>query len=279
MVMSIPYDNKLKVLAKISPPLPPARHDSQPTEARGALIAVEGPRRKLLEAVSAAVERALVTSGEVALKKWLDDMAETAGDVAISEEEVSRRLGFPSYLNLMVRWHEKSKQIIQHLTTRPLSHRDQDVARASKATAGEASEAATESAPGATLASMEKSGSIIPVALIPGGFSLTASDKFASAVPIGDKYAPVDHWQWMATIWRGIVGPDLVLYVKPSAEEEVNRVGTFEHTTPSLMTVRIAEGRGLDDSTERRVAFEVCEWVREWVLSGGCKRAGRSKDG
>jgi hypothetical protein len=266
MVMSIPYSNKLKVLAKISPPVPPTRPDNQPWETRGALISIDGPRSTLLDAVSEAVERALVLSGEVSLKKWSHDTPAIAGDVGVTEEGVSRRLEFVIYLDLMVQWHEKSNQIIQHLTTRPSVPQEQDVVMVKGPSDDGVSATAAEST--------KNQQSPIPVALIPRGFSLTASDKFACAVSIGDKYAPVDHWQWMATMWRGVVGPDLVVYVKPSTGEEVSQLGTFEHKSPGLMTVRIAEGRGLDDSTQRRVAFE----VREWILNGSYKRTSVLKD-
>ena len=262
MVMSIPYVNKLKVLAKISPPVPPARPDTQ--ETRGALVAIEGPRSKLLDGVAMAVEKALVSSGKVSLKKWSDDTVGIAGDVGVTEEGVNRRLDFASYLNLMVQWHEKSAHIVQHLTTQPRVPKNEDAVLENPS----AADGPFAIAQAANSTTAEIGRRVIPVALIPRGFSLTASDKFASAVPICDKYTPVDHWQWMATIWRGIVGPDLVLYVKPSTEEEVSQLGTFDNKLSGLMTVRIPEGRGLDDATERRVAFE----VREWILSGTYKR-------
>ncbi|KAK0889710.1 slightly ste11-like protein, partial [Friedmanniomyces endolithicus] len=49
-----------------------------------------------------------------------------------------------------------------------------------------------------------------PVGLI-ADYSLRASNVFACRIPIGphDPYSPSDHWQWTATQWRGVVGPDL----------------------------------------------------------------------
>jgi HMG box factor len=48
MVMTIPYVNKIKVLAKISPPLAPPGPASPAQEIRGAVIAVEGSDKEIL---------------------------------------------------------------------------------------------------------------------------------------------------------------------------------------------------------------------------------------
>jgi HMG box factor, other len=127
-----------------------------------------------------------------------------------------------------------------------------------------------------------KSG-LTPVALLTGGYRMSISDRCACAVPIGDAYAPVDHWQWMATQWRGIVGPDLVVYVRAASDDEMRGQGgaqgqgqnqgqqqlaAVEMKAPGLMVVRIAGGT-LAEKVERRLGFEVLEWVR-----GGSYREG-----
>jgi HMG box factor len=174
----------------------------------------------------------------------------------------------------------------------------------------------------------------LPIALLPSGFALTLSDRFACAVPIVDAYAPVDHWQWMATLWRGIVGADLVVYVVPKlvpfssssslsasgagagagagaggsgagGEEGSSSLegGTVEVRSAGLIVVRVpvlvpqqqqfglvggvsaghgedsvvAGGRdretvvvGVDEKVQRRLGFELVEWVRSqgWVSAG-----------
>jgi hypothetical protein len=65
----------------------------------------------------------------------------------------------------------------------------------------------------------------------------------------------------MATLWRGIVAADLVVYVKPSLDEEIATYGPVE-VLDGLIIIRIAVGKSLDEATERRLAFEVVEWVR-----------------
>lgn len=52
-----------------------------------------------------------------------------------------------------------------------------------------------------------------PIVLLPS-YTLTHTDAFASTVDIADRYSPVDHWRWGATIWRGVVGADVTVAVR-----------------------------------------------------------------
>lgn len=288
MVMSIPYMNKLDVLRKISPALGPPGAGSPGMETRGPVIAIEGGHVALMREVSPVIDRALRASGECNVRVWADSSMARASSPAVvvageagplqksapqgedvemtdphktmsvasgsrhgSISGVSREgsktptphqargasvatpgaagTGTLDYLQTIVQWHTKSAEIVKHVTSRP----------------GAADVTATT-----------------PVALIPGGFSLTLSDRFASTVAITDPYSPVDHWQWMATLWRGIVGPDLVVYVRQmTAEEAARNGGTVEYRAPGVMVVKVA-GEKVDEKTERRLAFEVMEWVR-----------------
>lgn len=45
-------------------------------------------------------------------------------------------------------------------------------------------------------------------------YQVTWSDWFASHVDIHDAYSPMDHWQWAATLWRDVVGPDVTVAVQ-----------------------------------------------------------------
>ncbi|KAM7194899.1 hypothetical protein V8F20_007764, partial [Naviculisporaceae sp. PSN 640] len=111
---------------------------------------------------------------------------------------------------------------------------------------------------------------LTPVALLPHGYTLTHSNRHACLTPITDSYAPVDHWRWMASLWRGVVAPDLTIYVlDQKALEEYGlgqgqtvyfkRAGELRGT---VLVVRLAgPGEELLGGTERRVGFEVNEWV------------------
>ncbi|KAK7746962.1 slightly ste11-like protein [Cytospora paraplurivora] len=290
MVMSIPYMNKLDVLRRISPALGPPAPGSPTVETRGPVLAIEGENAALMRQVGPVIEKALRDSGECEVKVWTDssvarraspsavagsaagggggggskggdgDDTEMGSDVAHPHNHtaaVSRSASLSSssdaaarpsnsgtfnYLHTIIEWHTKSAEIIKHITTRP----------------AHASSSSPEHA-------------LLPVALISDGFSLTLSDRFATTVAITDPYSPVDHWQWMATLWRGIVGPDLVVYVKGSTAEELAKSGgsMVEYRHPGVMVVKADVVKGVEEKTERRLAFEVMEWVRAGSFRDG----------
>nr|XP_036585816.1 hmg box transcriptional protein [Colletotrichum truncatum]KAF6796007.1 hmg box transcriptional protein [Colletotrichum truncatum] len=273
MIMTIPFLNKLKVLQKISPTLAPPGPTSPDIETRGAVIAVEGAGSRQLEQVGAVIHKSLLSLGEIDLKIWSEapntplsatsaeedvKMNDTAS-VAISRKSSQSQPGlqasemFSNYMQTMMKWHERSREIVKHITTKPGLGTDGHLP----------SRRASE---GETVGSRQSSISVpdsskTPIALLPAGFSLTISDKYACMIPISDSYAPVDHWQWMSTLWRGVIGPDLVIYVKTVTEDEATR-GAVEFRSPGIMLVRIAHGKPLDEKAERRICFEVIEWIR-----------------
>lgn len=107
-----------------------------------------------------------------------------------------------------------------------------------------------------------------PVGII-ANYSLHASNFFACHIPIEPyaQYSPKDHWEWTATHWRGIISPDLTIYVKDSVMAESGKP-TVEIMEPgSLFVVKRSKMEGKDvlevePATLRRLGFEVSEWVR-----------------
>lgn len=118
----------------------------------------------------------------------------------------------------------------------------------------------------------------LPIALLPEGYSLTLSDRAACACAHvrNVHYKPVDHWQWMGALWRDMAGPDLVVHVQAAGSEDDSPLGIqggggIEVRAPGLMLVRVSEREareGLSEKTERRLGFEVVEWVRGGVFWG-----------
>ncbi|RMJ06914.1 hypothetical protein CDV36_013489 [Fusarium kuroshium] len=263
MVMSIPFTRKLSVLGRINhTPITALDPGSQGLANRGAVIAVEGPKPRMLKQVGQLVEKAIMASNEVNLKTWGREPEEPNNnerrDSPSEGVSADEKDTFKSCFETMIHWHRNSRDIVKHITNKDDSTSDSN--KEDTGSQGSRGGSVEESA-----AEPQEKGPApkVPVALIKEGFSLTLSDAFACTVPIADSYAPIDHWQWMATLWRGTIAPDLVVYVKPSVDEEIAKYGTVEfHKHPNLMTVRIAVGKDLDEATERRVAFEVVEWVR-----------------
>jgi hypothetical protein len=289
MVMTIPYINKIKVLSKISPPLAPPGPTSPVQNVRGAVIAVEGADYKLVAEVGSFIQEYLSKEPECLLKTWPAPGEKTKNSIGESEmagidaspiDPPSPNSPYLAYLNTIQCWHERSADIINFITTAPSPPLPSAPSPATSP---------TTIAPNPALP-------ILPIALLPTGFSLTLADAFACAIPIADAYAPVDHWQWMATLWRGIVGPDLTVYVKAldtggdrEAMEEFGRYGGVEcRWDVGAVVVRVgvsgnagpasavrrdggrSGGVGVEEKTLRRLGFEVLEFVR----GGGGGRAG-----
>ncbi|KAF4989854.1 hypothetical protein FGRMN_8855 [Fusarium graminum] len=272
MVMSIPFIRKLSVLSKINrthaSTLEPG---SSGVEQRGAVVAIEGPKPRMLKQVGSLIERALLSSNEVALKAWCKAAEDERGSErpgSRSENLSEPKDDFASCFETMIDWHQKSREMVKHITTLP------EILPGSKRERDSESPISRRGSVEDTHHKDSRDGTAkfkTPVALIKEGFSLTLSDSFACTVPISDAYAPIDHWQWMATLWRGTLGPDLVVYVKPSLEEEIAKCGTVD-LHKGLMVIRIAVGKDLDEASERRVAFEVVEWPGQTVqLNDGRK--------
>ena len=273
MVMTIPFVNKIKVLTKISPPLAPPGHTSPPQDIRGAVVAVEGADRALLAEIGTFIHEYLSKDSTCTVKPWSTTAKSpkqtpaSTPDTEMTEEGPSAlatppfkpedRDPFVEYLSIISEWHHKSEEMIKFITTTPSSSSSEHAAAA----------AAASSSP----TTADTPPNILPIALLPRGFSLTTSDTFALRIPINDSYAPVDHWQWMATLWRGIVGPDLTIYVNRVGREEMNKYGGVEiRGDCAAIVVRVPDGAKMDEKTARRLGFEVTEVVRS--LESGLRR-------
>ncbi|KAK7397811.1 slightly ste11-like protein [Neonectria punicea] len=256
-IMSVSFVRKMTVLGRICQPVSKVRGSEVDT--RGPVIAVEGPKSRILQQVGQAVEKALMESKQFNLKTWANHSIQELDDGDIfdheREGEPSESHGrYVSHLRTMMLWHEKSQEIEQHIAHIDGPKPDE---------AGEIPRRGSAESSSSLDSHGKPTSSNVPVALLKEGYSLTVSDMLACNVPITDAYGPIDHWQWLATLWRGVVGPDLVVYVKPSMDEEIAKHGTVHvQKRPGLVLVRIPVGSNLDEATERRVGFEVVEWVR-----------------
>ncbi|XWW98672.1 hypothetical protein V2A60_006674 [Cordyceps javanica] len=258
-VMSIPFKRKLEALSRISRPLPihSSEQDRSPVETRGAVIAVEGPNSQILHTVGQAVEKALLACSEVSLRCWIPDPETIETD---GSQPTALTTGLSAYMKTILCWQEKSRQITAHVTSRRGGVSATDTRQTRNRNAGVLvrldAPTLTETAP---LSSLKT-----PVALMKEGYSLTISDKFASSTPNTDLYLPENHWQWMANMWRGTPGADLVVYVQVSEEDEIKKFGAVEIVKHAgLIVVRVPSGTTLDEATERRMAFELIEWMRD----------------
>ena len=84
------------------------------------------------------------------------------------------------------------------------------------------------------------SASPIPIALVPH-YQLTTVDTAAITLPINDSYSPLAHWQWLATLWRGCIGPDVSVVIKGGS------TGSVSGSLGSIPGVTVAINAGAGD--------------------------------
>ncbi|KAI0181798.1 hypothetical protein GGR52DRAFT_56182 [Hypoxylon sp. FL1284] len=267
-----PFLFKFDILQQVTQPLP-----FQPFETRGPFIAIETHDSDLSRQVARIIKAALSQSpsGKYAVKIWEDETAESAG-AQMSMPEEWKGLGDHKvdldesqlliYKARMLQWDLKSILIQRYVTSR------------SQSTSAASDEGGSSA----------KSEQRLPVAVVADGWSLTISERYAGLLRVKDAYSARDHWQWLATLWRGNISADLTIHVLRVPEAEIHCY--TELLSPSVMMLYVPSkspgdlGQGeagdgqrkdtgarvdqpkLDETLrgpmERRLAFEIDEWVR-----------------
>ena len=302
MVMSIPFLNKIKVISKIAPPLQPPGPTSPAIECRGPVIAVEGTDQTLIAEVGKYLENCLSREDGVVVRTWSDvEKRKTSpkrsdGDVAMAgttsrpntppeDPKEDKQSFILEYLDRIRAWHPRSAEIAKFITTVPHTSKPTtprhyfmhpENQRAGSGSKLDSPQCSPTSTPKSLPPTEEKKPALLPVALLPNGFSLTNADRAASRIPIEDAYAPVDHWQWMATLWRGIIGVDLTIYVNSGPRDDDGRgvtptlgggAGVDVRTDARAIVLQCQNGR-VEEKMLRRAGFEVGEWVRSLGTAG-----------
>ncbi|KAI1165829.1 hypothetical protein F5B18DRAFT_660133 [Nemania serpens] len=221
-----PFMLKLDVLRGLSSPLLPPGQGGPHYETRGPIIAVEGAPTPMLKEVSAVIERALSASAEFAVKVWSEDTSTAiahsspephgtpdGGAVAAAQQKKTSAPISPvvSFLARMLKWHKTSEDLVRYITSYPPTPSGDGDRGATTTTTG-----TSDRGPDSNNAT---SSHRLPIALLSDGYSFTFSDRYASALHVNDNYHFDDHWQWVATLWRGIVGADLIVYINRTPEE------------------------------------------------------------
>ena len=239
--MTIPFINKIKLLAKISPPLA-TRSKPMDSWSRGAVIAVDGHELTLVNDMLKFLGRLLTKEGKYAVRVF--EGPEINGRSKVGEA----RDPTVDYLNIISAWHRISDEIVQFISQPAKSRK-----------ASEDGSASPELSPTPR--------NPIPIALVPR-YQLTTADLYACAIPINDAYAPLDHWQWMASLWRACVGPDVTVYIRECEKEEVDRYGGGSPVEVRLQDARtlvvrraIGSPREIDEKALKRVGFEVEDFL------------------
>jgi hypothetical protein len=292
VIMTMPFEAKLEVLRKIAPP---KAHDQ--ITPRGPLIAIEGDDADAVNNLAKWLSDTLQKTNElsVALLNGPDVAQKGRNDEAMAEYHVlvaqwlarskviMRDLEYDAN-TVPLDTAAKSGSKMDVSTPTPKTREIDENYDDEEETPTKPSAAPTQidSAHPTAASSPKKNGNSIndimgvdevgasttnhhlpskkPIAIL-ALFSLHASNTFACRIPLTDTYAPNDHWSWNATQWRGVVGPDLTIYLK-DGEEKGRMVEQKEEAR--LFVVRRGLDAEVDGSTLRRLGFEIGEWVRSF---------------
>ncbi|KAL8873205.1 MAG: hypothetical protein Q9174_001288 [Haloplaca sp. 1 TL-2023] len=283
MVMSIPTLNKIRILSKISPPLAKTNSTSPGPESRGFIIAVDGQESAAVEQITAYLNT--VCTPSYAVKVFQSPLlAEESQDDGTEDDKAAMTTLEECHLT-MAKYLALSVQLKAYITSSPstsggralsspaVSPKSVPLAKPRTETpsmaAADASKPtfATETL---TSSAKETPDALVPVALVPA-YQLTNTDRSACRVPIDDSYAPTDHWQWMASMWRGIVGPDITIAVRGNDDGSLDSRGRVVKGGAEVevrledsraVIVRVEKGGKVAEGGLRRLGFEVGEWIR-----------------
>ncbi|KAI4186389.1 MAG: hypothetical protein LQ346_005689 [Caloplaca aetnensis] len=285
MVMSIKTLNKIRILSKISPPLANPSPASPAFQTRGLIIAIDGQEAAAVEQMAAYLNTVLTPTYAVKVFQPPVTAAEEYQESGPQSEPSSTNSLESCHLN-MAKYLTLSSQLKAYITSHPepTSSATSSPAVSPKSVPAKVGGIGGTGTPTSTLAEPPSSatsggGSATPIALVPA-YQLTQTDSSACRVPIDDNYAPTDHWQWMASMWRGIVGPDVTIAVEQ--EGPVEHKGRQAKGKGSAgggggaaggdvdvrledsraVVVRVERGGKVGEGALRRVGFEIGEWVR-----------------
>lgn len=283
IMMSMPFLGKVNILRRIAPPLPQVEGEKQ----RGTIIAIEGDDAAAAQDLTDWLSEFFSRENEIVVKV-IDGPnapeAATGGEARVQD-----------LLKTIGEWHGKIKEITELVdperirkdsakATPPtevaerVSGDDQSASLAKPSTMDDsAKEAKCDDAMDVDESTMMQTTQPRVVILF-RNYTLSATNAWASRIAIKDAYAPSDHWQWTATLWRGIPGPDMTIYLKDvnaknvAAQEEFGNGGVEIKKDEKVMAIRrIRSGdcrgnkgglEGVEAGALRRLGFEIGEWIR-----------------
>jgi hypothetical protein len=313
--MNISFRYKIKVLSQVAPPA--ARSKECP---RGPLIAVEGDSAEVAKGFADWLRETLNASNDLAARlvegpklaasggkeEVMAQYHRLASDWLFKSKDIMESIAIPTIDKVPIDdvmpdalsppSAQSGRHIEENYDDTEIESRQSDnteenqksdeKSTQSNLTAPDNMELDKEPERTSTTATIDRahSPSAKPISII-ANYSLSTSNLVACLIPLGqyDPYSPNDHWQWTATQWRGIVGPDLTIYIRDAASVESGGppveiegvegrpdVGLF---VMSRTKTESQDGGGdgtlqVEASVLRRMGFEVGEWVRAFETTG-----------
>ena len=335
MIQSIPLLNKVRLLGRISAPLPRETRISRSTNSlkgrgRGPVIAIDSADSIALKQIVDALERSLKTEYDMktfstpkftnsrapSLQSYIrlidqyhdlshDVAAHVSNAIGIGEPDSA---GTPSVAHQLsaVELNAEDRDAMDMTSESPISPKSFPTLQASmEETRNESGDVEGGSDTIKPASDAGDSHETLPIALLPA-WQLTHTDFFATNAPITDSYSAMDHWQWHATLWRGVLGADATIAVQnTNLEEQSSPPGTAtsgmsivagggdQNKPPAKVAIgskgdksaangvdmRLEDFRAvvlqpgekgiIPEGSLRRVAFEISEWVRAWYEQEG----------
>jgi hypothetical protein len=269
--MKFPYQDKIKLLGDISLPHKESSPLGSTLSTRGAIIAVEGDDVAAVKELSQWLNERLAKDAESQYRPLIAEPPKAPDHHGVTYED---------YIDLIKVWHGKSKEMIQYITTPAISpspsqdtvttDKDSDKDSEKGLSDMDRKDSATSSdSPALVAASTSTPIELLtakPIIILPT-FQLAASVAYASRIPIQGAYSCVDHWRWMATLWRGTVGPDLTIYIKPYDKDTGVNKPEMDDANRCLTIGKERDGK-FTDADLRRVGFEVSEFISGITTKG-----------
>lgn len=295
-IMNMEFWHKVKVLHQIAPPTPVRR-----AALRGPFVAIEGDNHEAVKGLGVWLSDTLGRGDDLSVKllegptmtaeggkqkimaqyhrlaaEWLDKSGDIIDSLAIKSASPTDTVMADASAVPAPQSATKNREIDERyddsdsLSSKAAKDQTADRDEADRAASDGSSRMSLESAPkSSSLSSMGGSqSSAKPVSII-ANYSLHASNFFACHIPITshDPYSPIDHWTWTATQWRGIISPDLTIYVRDAASNDSGKSNVDIMADGNLFAVKRAKSEGKDameiePSVLRRLGFEVGEWVQ-----------------
>lgn len=263
VLINFPYQNKIKLLGRISLPYKEPPSVSPDLRPRGAIIAIEGDDTDAVKELAQWLHERLSKDTDSSYSTRIADPPKLPNEDGAT---------FEDYLDLMKEWHGKSAEMIKYITapvdTVPssqssvVSDKDSDKTVTSER---KGSDSPIDSpAPHRTSSispSYTSSAPTKPIIILPT-FQLAASVAYAARIPVQDAYSTTDHWQWMATLWRGTVGPDLTIYIRSYEKDHGGAKPEMDEKVRCLTVAKEKDGK-FTDADLRRVGFEVSEFIND----------------
>lgn len=281
-VMNIPFLNKIKLLAKISPQLPLSFREGE-SPRRGPVIAVDGQDSTLVKMVTEYLSTALQKEGKFQSRIFdgPEIIQEKREDSTEPEEMGDKQV---EYFNRISKWHQISDEIKSFVKSEPsrrsaepssgneaggspgvsprtIITKTTDIQMSSPPASSENGSETSSSPPGTAVPSS------LPVALVPR-YQLTTADAYACMVPIADSYNIPDHWQWMASLWRGAVGPDITVYIRDCDAQEMkhasNPVDIRLQDAKTVVVRKLANSPNeIEEKVLKRLGFEIEDYLTQ----------------